>query len=598
LQLAAGRPLVSFFRRRYPAIVGIALATAIGVPFAIRQNAWYEWANPYWLLLLQRDEILATGRPSYFIHLSPSGIFYPVNLFYAGFTISVLAYAAVVFPPWLVFCAAITGSAFAAFVGVRWTARALGVGEPIGTTLAALYVMNPQYVAKLYTRGAWAEFVAVSMATLLLGSCLRLVTERHDRVASRAAVWVAISAAAVAGTHNLTLAIGLPFAAVLTGAHAYSLHRERRAALRACLLPGLAISMGIGATGIFTIPNLWLSSSTAITSWDYLGQVPDWNTPSAVLRPHLGGSIDRVNEAPSILLLPVAMLIAFRLIPPRNGVSRSPGARPPGTPVVVTAGLLVAAVLLLTTQDSLWSNRSSVLHRIMPEKALLTIQFPSRLTAFFAIALVVLTASLLASATERRARRVTNVLIVAAAIWYVALAVAFTASVDRSQNAGAASITRQSVQADEVPSSFASGHQSQQTQFLLTERGASIDLPNALARFDSRGYLERGTTVRAGGRYATNIVWSPLVRVDGGRILGRDAAGIAVLEVSDARRLRAVPAHPAGVLLGLLMSLGTLTAIAAWLARAAALRRGKTNGEPDLPGPTRGGLERARSPAT
>jgi hypothetical protein len=353
LQLAAGRPLVSFFRRRYPAIVGIALATAIGVPFAIRQNAWYEWANPYWLLLLQRDEILATGRPSYFIHLSPSGIFYPVNLFYAGFTISVLAYAAVVFPPWLVFCAAITGSAFAAFVGVRWTARALGVGEPIGTTLAALYVMNPQYVAKLYTRGAWAEFVAVSMATLLLGSCLRLVTERHDRVASRAAVWVAISAAAVAGTHNLTLAIGLPFAAVLTGAHAYSLHRERRAVLRACLLPGLAISMGIGATGIFTIPNLWLSSSTAITSWDYLGQVPDWNTPSAVLRPHLGGSIDRVNEAPSILLLPVAMLIAFRLIPPRNGVSRSPGARPPGTPVVVTAGLLVAALLLLTTQDSL-----------------------------------------------------------------------------------------------------------------------------------------------------------------------------------------------------------------------------------------------------
>jgi hypothetical protein len=598
LQLVAGKPLVSLFRRHYPAIVGIALATAIGVPFAIRQNAWYEWANPYWLLLLQRDEILATGRPSYFIHLSPSGIFYPVNLFYAGFTISVLAYVAVVFPPWLVFCAAITGSAFAAFVGVRWTARALGLGEPIGTTLAALCVMNPQYVAKLYTRGAWAEFVAVSMAMLLLGSCLRLVRERHDQVAGRAAVWVAISAAAVAGTHNLTLAIGLPFVAVLTGAHAYSLHREGRAALRACLLPGLAISTGIGATGIFTIPNLWLSSSTAITSWDYLGQVPDWNTPSAVLRPHLGGSIDRVNEAPSILLLSVAVLVASRLIRPRNGVNRSPGARPPGTPVVVTAGLLVAALTLLTTQNSLWSNRSSVLHRIMPEKVLLTIQFPSRLTAFLAIALVVLTASLLAGATERRARRATKVLIVAAAIWYVALAVAFTSSVDRSQNTGAASISRQSVHAEEVPSSFASGQQSQQTQFLLTERGAPIDRPNAVARFDPRGFLERGTTVRAGERYATNIVWSPLVRIDGGRILGRDAAGIAVLEVSDARRLQAVPAHPAGVLLGLLVSLGTLTAIAAWLARTAVLRRGRANGEPNPRGPTRGGLERLRSRVT
>ena len=140
-------------RRRYPIAVGATLSLVLALPFALRQNSWFEWANPYWLLLLQRDRILASGRPSYFIHTTETGIYYPIHLFYAGFTISLLAYVAVLIPPSIVFSATIGATFFAAFVGILWLARALGVGTRVATAAAALYIANPQYVAKIYTRG-------------------------------------------------------------------------------------------------------------------------------------------------------------------------------------------------------------------------------------------------------------------------------------------------------------------------------------------------------------------------------------------------------------------------------------------------------------
>jgi hypothetical protein len=578
--LARTGGLGEWMHGRYPVFIGLVLASAITLPFALRQNAWYEWSNPYWLLLLQRDEILVSGRPSYFIHRSPTGVFYPVNLFYAGFTVSILAYVSLVIPPWLVFCGAIAASAYAAFIGVRWATRALGVGVPISTALAALYVTNPQYVGKLYTRGAWAEFIAISMVTLLIGSCLRAVTDAQGGRSTRGVlVLAAISAALVAGTHNLTLAIGLPVVALLTSAHAWSVHRNRHDAIKASVGPCLAIAQGIGATGVFTLPNLWLSSSTAITSWDYLDRVPEWNTPAAVLRPHLTGSMGRVNEAPSLLLLPIAVLLVALLLGRRDRISRELHDRRANTTTAVAAVAMVAVLLTLTTRGSLWSDRSSVLHRITPEKFLLTIQFPSRLTAFTAIALVILVACLLGSTLDSRGRTVARATIVATAIWYVGTALFLVATIDPSQSAGVEATTRASISADRVPPAFAPD---QQTQFLLTERGLPVDRPDSLARFEPDGHVDPGTDLVPGGRYATNVVWSPLVRISGGRLLGRDAGGHAVIEIGDTQQVRALSARPLPVWLGAALSATALLSALFWLAWSRTHQQPATNRETDL----------------
>jgi hypothetical protein len=44
----------------------------IAVPLIASQNAWFEWANPLWLLKLQTAHIAAYGTPTFFIDASAS----------------------------------------------------------------------------------------------------------------------------------------------------------------------------------------------------------------------------------------------------------------------------------------------------------------------------------------------------------------------------------------------------------------------------------------------------------------------------------------------------------------------------------------------
>ena len=152
------------------------------------------------------------------------------------------------------------------------------------------------------------------MLTLVVGSAARTITDQRDARSTKAPIaCVAIGTMFLAGTHNLTLALGLPLAVLLVVVHAWALHHDIRAAGQALVAPALAAVVGLAISAVFTIPNLWLSGSTAITNWDYLNQTSELNTPSAVFKPHLTGLQSRVNEVPSLLAVPIVLLVATAL---------------------------------------------------------------------------------------------------------------------------------------------------------------------------------------------------------------------------------------------------------------------------------------------
>ena len=120
------------------------------------------------------------------------------------------------------------------------------------------------------------------------------------------------------------------------------------------------------------------------------------------------------------------------------------------------------------------------------------------------------------------------------------------------------------IEAQSMPISFAS---SQQTQFLLTAGGVTIERPSHTAIFDRDGHLERTTEIEPGTVVATNVVWSPLIRFRGAELLGRDEIGRAVVAVRapDPDAISVTTRRPPPVLAGAIVSLIGLAAAAWWL---------------------------------
>jgi hypothetical protein len=406
------------------------------------------------------------------------------------------------------------------------------------------------------------------MLTLVLGSAVRAMTD-HDvgRSTALPIAFVAIGTLMLAGTHNLTLAVGLPFVAALVVAHAWSLHHDIRSTGRALVPPVLAALVGLAVSAAFTIPNLWLSGSTAITSVSYLDLLPELKTTSAVFRPHPTGLHARVSEVPSLLVVPIVLLAIATL---KRGRTHEPAQ--PGRQLTVVATALALLLTVLTTQGSLWSDPNSILHRLVPEKALITIQFPLRLTAFLALALLVVVISLEGRTANTRLVRVARASIVVAATWYVSFGLVCALAADRTPSETSHDMSYGLLDSQSIPSSFAPA---QQTQFLLTERGAELDRPSRTATFDREGHVESTAPFEPGAVVATNVVWSPLIRFTGANLLGRDESGKAVIAVrsqtTDA--IAVTTRRPPAVLAGEVISLLGLGVAAWWLLRVWAMRR-------------------------
>ncbi|MCZ4491873.1 MAG: hypothetical protein JWP53_804, partial [Conexibacter sp.] len=516
-------------QRRIATVLPPLLVGLLALPFVLWQNSWWEWATPFWLLQRQAAHVSAHGMPTLFLHTT-SGAFNPFFAFYGGFTLSVLAYPAAVFGAWPVFVAATVTAMAAGYLGIWWTARNLGLSHRLAVLPALTFSTTPYLVSDLYGRGAWAELIAVNAAAVMLGAVTALLWRPERRGAGPLAA-LASCGAIVAGTHNITLllsAVALPLI-VLAVLPLAPRGVTTAGTVRRLAQATVAAALGVGSTGAWLIPSLWLGPDTWVAlpggndkilrARDGLLDLTNVLSPWPVV-PHtltLRWIYAQAPVLPMLWALVACALVAWAR------------RRRPDRVVAVVAGLTVlgAALLLLVVEPQWWLSFPAVVK---------VVQLPYRLIPYLGMVIALGVVVGLTGAAPARRRWMTGALVVAvvvqvaAAGWLVVNSEA-SGSVASRSHAG-------DVRLYGEPASFSTPGFMTQYQFRVVRRPTG-PVPKAVLRTVDIGNVAQADVARMrgtngeGDRLRTPIVWSPLVRVTGGaRIAGRDRLGLAIVEVT------------------------------------------------------------------
>jgi hypothetical protein len=498
------------------------------LPFLLKENGWWEWNNAFWFLERQSDYIKAHGVPTLFLHHS-QGVFYPMPVYYGGFTFSVLGVPAIVFGAWPTFMAATAGAYVAGYFGIWWTARSLGLSRELSVLPALSFSCAPYMVGTFYGRGAWAEVVGINAAAVVLGATAVLLwhPSRRRRWAVAALV---LGSAFVAGTHNLTLlmsAIFLPLTvAALLPARPEGIDRRELLSGGKWVVGGVLV--GVGLTMAWLLPNVWFGRDTAIggtfINQGMLENFAPFSAPKIVLFPwpHVpDNDLGFQYPQPSVLVgawVVVAACVALWL---RRAADRRLAA-------VAALAVLVVALLLLICTTSWWPHFPNSVRAI---------QMPVRLVPYVCFAIAGAVCAVIATLRAGRARQV--LLVGLALLVAVEAAGAMTAAL-KTQSAstiGLLAPKHGAVTADSEPPSFSTKGLVAPIQFLVagqptatenSKLNVGIGLSDGVTSVDAT-MRERG---RVGQRLGTAVAWSPYVKITGdARLIGRDAAGMAIIRV-------------------------------------------------------------------
>ena len=386
--------------RRIVTFLPPLFVAALLIPFAVRQNAWYEWENAYWFLQRQAEHVSAHGVPTLFLH-TKDGSFYPFFLYYGGFTIGLLAYPAALLGAWPVFLASMVAAVVGGYLGIWWTALSLGLSRRLAVLPALIYATTPYVLSDAYGRGAWAELVGVNAVAVMLGGWTALLRAdaRYPRLALAALVG---SGAVLAGTHNVTLlmtAAVLPI--IVLALLPFTSGGMERAAVLARLGRGaIAAVLGAGLTAAWLVPNLWLGPKTFISQVTLSQEgfvatapfvrVTNVLSPWPVVPAEFKDVMWIYAQGPALAIAWVLVALAVTLVASRRGgVSRG---------VVASSVALVVlgvALLELITHPTWWPS----LPRLVQ-----TVQMPMRLLPFVAIITAVAVAVLVVGLGQQRAR--------------------------------------------------------------------------------------------------------------------------------------------------------------------------------------------------
>ncbi len=498
-----------------------AAVGVLAVPFVATQNAWFEWSNTLWLLELQTEHVRAHGLPSYFIH-GPEQVFYPHHVFYGGPLLAFLAYPSLLLGAWPVL-AGVTVAAFSAIsAGMTWIART--VGAPAGIALApgVLLATTPYVVSEVYGRGALTELIALGGALVALGGAAARIAGDGR---ARAAAAVFVGTAVVAGSHTLTLGIagllavpGLVLVAALLGI-------PRRTAGHRAVGIAVAALGGVLLCGVFLVPQLWLSGRTVISepsvNRPILERTADAATPAVLFDPVLSqGASQRgsdVRTQTAVTATAWLLVVGTWAAVTRRLDRRSRRA-------LLALGLVGGLLVLAIGFPRFWLHLPS---------ATWTIQFPFRLVPYLTVVVLLGMAVLLRQPRIATARWV-QVALGAAVVWQLATAVVQVLGADARPSPFAQKAS--AITASSLPNSFAGQRFFQAAQFRMpedppvadpTER---IDVP--AQRRPPPDAIDLHGPQPVGTRLATNVVWSPLIRVTGdARDIGSDADGFVVLQV-------------------------------------------------------------------
>ena len=550
------------------------LAGLLAIPFVVSQNSWFEWANSLWLLELQSEHVRAHLTPTFYMH-EPGQFFYPMHLFYAGPTFSLLAYPAAVFGAWPVFGAVTVLSFIAASAGVGWAARSLGVEPAHAVIPGLLFATTPYLVSNLYGRGAWAELVALGALAIGLGAATSLLARKAE-VRSPTTVALVAATAVVAGTHNLTLLFGGVLATLLLGAIAMSLGRTARPIRGRVAAVAGAAALGVCLCAVFLVPNLWLGPQTIAAQSSqnegWLRTTAGWGQPAVVLNPFLsqpaGTANSDMHTESGVVALLWCVLAAVWL-------ARRHALEPATRRSIALLAAIAVGLCVLMANSSWWLSFPSVLQ---------SIQFTFRLVPYLALAICLGVAGLLAVPAVRRSRLLIGTLLVALAFQGLQALIQGVSATARSLP-DTPTLAHNDVTAERPPPSFVGPGFNQPVQFRLepghTPRPIEAALAVAVGK-DTPSVVALSGHQPAGTIVSTNIVDSPLIRFDGqARRIGRDDRSYVVLQVSgDAKppwRATAVPAcrsclraltgeAPIALLAGRILTLLALVAVFALIA--------------------------------
>jgi hypothetical protein len=356
-------------------VVDVAIATLaillIASPVLFTSDGFApDFTNELWLSGYQQHVIAAHGHPTLFLQAQRLGVFYPIFAFYGGTLFALTGALAVVLggSTILAFEVVILAAIAAAYGGLFWLARQLGVKGVLAHAPALVFVTSAYYISALYGKGAWAEFTAVSMLPLVLAASLRLV---RGRLGVAPVACLVAASAVFSGSHNVTLLWGSTLAVVALVVYWLASGRARELPWRRMLAVAGLIALGVGLNGWFLLPDLSYARHTNISSltvpysatWRYntFAEIfdPLRMQPSGAAMPGL------YVQAPVLALIwgLLAAPLSWRYRRLRAGVA--------------TALIVLAGVLVLIMSSGAWSSLPALFQRA---------QFPHRLQTYVALA--------------------------------------------------------------------------------------------------------------------------------------------------------------------------------------------------------------------
>jgi hypothetical protein len=578
-----------------PALIHLAIATLavllIASPLLFTSDGFFpDFTNALWLVGYQQHVIAAHLHPTLFLHTQQGGVFYPQFAFYGGTLFAItgalgalLGGSAVGGATIVAFEAVTLAGIAAAYGGIFWLARQLGVRRALAHAPAIVFVTSAYYVTNLYGRGAWAEFMAVSALPLVLAASLRLV--RGPWRLAPVACLVAASAV-FSGSHNITLLSGTTLALLALACYWLLSGRSRELPWRRMGATAALIALGVGLNGWFLLPNVSYAHDTMIGagSLELWNATEFFNTAAVIFDPLR--TVPGESRTPALYVQAPVLALAWGLIAaPIYWRERRLRAG------LATALLVLGGLLAVIMSSGAWSALPTLYQQI---------QFPYRLQSYVALAcagLVLVGALALTRRAESgRAARSDRLLTLA-----LGLALAFGVAVCAWQlwvpntHVYAANFSSLSNRAEALSGAPSLLPRSWQALRDYSDHSLPVINPSETFTFYARSVendrLAGPVSFPPGlAPFATNIVGGPyLVHVRGGvRVVGRTNEGELVLKrTRDGSQpvdieLRAQLSTP--VLLGRITTAAAAALLLA-LALAAAVRRrrGRSAAPPSAP---------------
>jgi hypothetical protein len=542
-----------------------------------------DWPTHVWLVQMQAENISHLGRPSLFIQ-SGLGAFEPWYAFYGGTLYSITAAGAVLSGghTLAVYIASFAVAIAMAFGGFAWLSRQLGLRSWMAYVAGFFFVTSAYYVANVYSRGAWAEFVATSALPLLVAAGLALLRAERLRVWPVLAFLFAV--VIFTGSHNITLLYGTIFLALVALSIAVAVGRARLPPLRRWLAVG---GLGVLATGInfwFLLPDVAYEGRLTIAhSFTKVPSV-EGGMPLSLLLDPFRHSLVRVMPTLD-LQLPVLAIVWSAGVLALCWRELAPLWRRLAVALAVSA----LPFLLITFVPDLWHD--------VP-KILLSVQFPWRLLIYidYCAAGIVLIAAL---ALVKRHRSTARTALIVVGVVFAAFEMGQAMKEAWSGPSTLPSRSESFPTGRKTPSfwtKFVSYNQ-YQDQSLPVGAATIPEIPGVTGNngqgenvisvpvMDSlkQGYSIEFTPPRS-GTLNTNLLAGPyLVAVHGAKVVGRTASQEMLIQVDrkpDRRpaRLTFEPAHTWPIVVGkwttIICALAVLWLLATLTIRSRRLRSG------------------------